>query len=84
MYTAKVTSKGQITLPKEVRVALKIEEGENIVIAPDPNSKGFVFQSVTMVTFGIPTISIAANSPRMQDAQELLEKLRQLIEEGNR
>jgi len=52
MYTAKVTSKGQITLPKEVRVALKIEEGERVLITPDPESNGFFFSNIAMVSLG--------------------------------
>ena len=50
MYTAKVTSKGQITLPKEVRVALKIEEGERVLILPDPVTGGFIFSNVQAVS----------------------------------
>ena len=50
MYTAKVTSKGQITLPKEVRVALKIEEGERVLIMPDPVTGGFIFSNVSTVS----------------------------------
>jgi antitoxin PrlF len=31
MPTAKITSKGQITLPKEIRDHLKVESGDNVV-----------------------------------------------------
>jgi len=39
MQVAKLTSKGQITLPKEVRETLKLKEGDRIVFMPD--EKGF-------------------------------------------
>jgi len=57
MYTAKVTSKGQITLPKEVRVALKIEEGERVLIMPDHSTGTFYFsntQNVKLSTEPVP------------------------------
>ena len=31
MPTAKITSKGQITLPREVRDQLKVESGDNVI-----------------------------------------------------
>jgi len=31
MPTAKITSKGQITLPKEIRDHLKVESGDNVI-----------------------------------------------------
>ena len=34
---AKVTSKGQVTVPKAVREALGIEEGDNVVFRVDGN-----------------------------------------------
>ena len=33
MQKAKVTFKGQVTIPKEIRNALNIEEGESVVFA---------------------------------------------------
>lgn len=33
--TAKVTSKGQITIPKDIRRALRIEEGDTVVFESD-------------------------------------------------
>lgn len=41
MYTAKITSKGQITLPVEVRRKLNLKEGDRIVIME--SGGGFVF-----------------------------------------
>jgi len=75
MYTAKITSKGQITIPKEVRVALNLDEGEHIIMAPDPTSGGFIFSSVTMVTLRQPR----ARPPTESD--QLLHRIKQLLEE---
>ncbi len=47
MYTAKVTSKGQITLPVEVRRKLNLKEGDRIVIME--SDKGFVFLNAETV-----------------------------------
>jgi len=40
MQVAKITSKGQVTLPKDVRTALKLKEGDRIVFVP--SAHGFV------------------------------------------
>lgn len=40
MQVAKLTSKGQITLPKEIRTALKLKEGDRVVFMPNP--QGFI------------------------------------------
>lgn len=40
--TAKVTSKGQTTIPKEVREALRIEPGDHIVWSVEPDGAAVV------------------------------------------
>lgn len=37
LATAKLTSKGQITIPKKVRTELKLEEGESLLFYLDEN-----------------------------------------------
>ncbi|WP_082662235.1 AbrB/MazE/SpoVT family DNA-binding domain-containing protein [Terracidiphilus gabretensis] len=38
MYRSKITSKGQITLPAELRKALGVKPGEEVVFLPGENS----------------------------------------------
>jgi AbrB family looped-hinge helix DNA binding protein len=47
MQLAKLTSKGQITLPKEVRAILKVKEGDKVVFMPAPN--GFTVANANMI-----------------------------------
>jgi len=58
VYTAKVTSKGQITLPKEVRIALKIEEGERVLIMPDPVTGAFYFSNTQNVKLSPEPVAV--------------------------
>ncbi len=46
MPTAKVTSKGQITIPAEVRNALELKPGTKVVFYPDADG-GFVMRAST-------------------------------------
>jgi len=39
MYKAKVTSKGQITLPVEIRQSLGVQPGERIVFLPEADGE---------------------------------------------
>ncbi|MBE3586069.1 MAG: AbrB/MazE/SpoVT family DNA-binding domain-containing protein [Thermoanaerobacter sp.] len=36
IYTPKIGSKGQITLPKEIRAALEIEESDRVLLKVEP------------------------------------------------
>ena len=40
--TAKVTSKGQVTIPKSVRAALRIREGDDIVFRVEGQSRAVI------------------------------------------
>ena len=42
MYMATMTSKGQITVPVEVRKKLKLEQGEKVVFIEDDSPNGGV------------------------------------------
>jgi antitoxin PrlF len=46
MHAAKVTSKGQITIPAEVRNAMELKPGTKVVFYPDANG-GFVMRAST-------------------------------------
>jgi AbrB family looped-hinge helix DNA binding protein len=39
IYTPKVSAKGLMTLPKEVRVALRIKEGDRVLLKVQPDGK---------------------------------------------
>lgn len=39
IYTPKVSAKGLMTLPKEVRVALGIKEGDRVLLKVQPDGK---------------------------------------------
>jgi AbrB family looped-hinge helix DNA binding protein len=39
MYKAKITSKGQITLPVELRKALSVETGDSVMFVPEKNGE---------------------------------------------
>jgi len=42
MQVAKVTSKGQITLPIQIRRTLKVKEGDNVIFMPNTNGSSFI------------------------------------------
>ena len=53
MYMATMTSKGQITVPVEVRKKLKLEQGEKVVfIEDDSPSGGIRILNAATLTFG--------------------------------
>ena len=39
IYTPKVSAKGLMTLPKEVRVALRIKEGDRVLLKVQPDGR---------------------------------------------
>lgn len=39
IYTPKVSAKGLMTLPEEVRVALRIKEGDRVLLKVQPDGK---------------------------------------------
>ena len=43
--TAKITSKGQITIPKIIRENLKVDEGDSIIFCLDKNKNIILFNS---------------------------------------
>jgi antitoxin PrlF len=45
MITATITSKGQITIPAEIRFALKLDAGDRIAFEMSP-AGGFIFKPV--------------------------------------
>ena len=47
MQVAKLTSKGQITLPKDVREALKVSEGDKVIFVP--NEYGFTVANASLM-----------------------------------
>ena len=57
MQIARLTSKGQITLPKEVRTALKVKEGDKVIFVP--NEDGFTVANASLIALR-----------RLQDAME--------------
>jgi antitoxin PrlF len=65
MITATITSKGQITIPAEVRLALKLGAGDRIAFEKSPTG-GFVFSPVKKVSvtalkglFGKPSKAVS-------------------------
>ena len=47
MQVAKLTSKGQITLPKEVRASLKVKDGDKVVFVK--NEYGFTVANASLM-----------------------------------
>ena len=64
MYKAKVTSKGQITLPAEVRQALGVQPGEKIVFLPEVDGEfrvrrvGSILDLAGCVPYSGPPVTI--------------------------
>jgi antitoxin PrlF len=65
MITATITSKGQITIPAEVRLALKLGTGDRIAFERSPTG-GFIFNPVKKVSvtalkgmFGKPSKAVS-------------------------
>jgi antitoxin PrlF len=48
MYRAKITSKGQITLPAELRKALGVEPGDGVVFLPAENGSFRIRRTSTL------------------------------------
>gem|GEM_PF-2852124 len=48
LYTPKVGSKGLMTLPKEIRNALGIEEGDRVLLKVEPDGKVVLEKALIM------------------------------------
>jgi antitoxin PrlF len=75
MITATITSKGQITIPAEVRLALKLGAGDRIAFEKLPTG-GFVFNPVKKVSvtalkglFGKPSKAVSIQDMNMAIAK---------------
>ena len=64
MYKAKVTSKGQITLPAEVRDALGVKPGDRVAFLPGPDGEfrirraGSILDLAGCVPYEGPPVSV--------------------------
>jgi antitoxin PrlF len=48
--TSRMTSKGQVTVPKNIREALGLSEGDRVAFARDPDGR-IVLEKVGLITF---------------------------------
>ena len=81
MQVAKITAKGQVTLPKEVRTALKLKDGDRIVFMPDKH--GFVVANANMLALKKLQDSFDGEAERAgittdQDVMSLVKEYRQV------
>ena len=90
MYTAKITSKGQITLPVDVRRKLNLKEGDRVAILE--SDEGFVFLNsedlVTRNQLAWKTVREdfkgAAEKVGWKDVDDVVKYIKELREENER
>jgi AbrB family looped-hinge helix DNA binding protein len=58
MEMAKVTSKGQITIPRDIRAKMNIQKGDKIVFFE--NNGGFFIQNASSMELKAPKVTIPA------------------------
>jgi AbrB family looped-hinge helix DNA binding protein len=63
MPTAKMTSKGQVTIPKEVRVNLRLRPGDEVDFVRD--GSGFQLKKRMTATALVGTVAICGGWPDM-------------------
>lgn len=49
IYTPKIGPKGQMTLPKEIREALEIKEGDRVLLKVEPDGKVVLEKAIIVV-----------------------------------
>ena len=74
MHTAKVTSKGQITIPVEVRNAMELKPGTRVVFYPNADG-GFIMRASTGSIMGLRGILAGFDVPKTDE--EMNEMLHQ-------
>jgi AbrB family looped-hinge helix DNA binding protein len=78
MQTAKITSKGQVTLPKTIREHLKLNKGDRIEFLLDANGK------VTLLPVTSDVKQLKGIVPKPKKAITINEMNRAILEEGGR
>jgi len=48
IYTPKIGPKGQMTLPKEIRAALELDEGDRVLLKVEPDGKVVLEKAIIM------------------------------------
>ena len=80
MQVAKLTSKGQITLPREVRASLKVKNGDKIVFVK--NEYGFTVANASLMALSKLQDSMDGEAEKMNIATE--EDILAIIKEHRR
>ncbi len=82
MEITKMTSKGQITIPIEIRKALKLEEGSKVAFVTDDEGRFYIMNSSFIALKNIQT-SFAGEAEKLglKDENDVVKMIKEFREE---
>lgn len=82
MELAKVTSKGQITIPVEIRNKLGIKEGDKVLFVEEGNRIFMVNSTLMALKEAQDAFQGEAERVGLKDEQDVVDMIRQMRREG--
>jgi antitoxin PrlF len=82
MELAKVTSKGQVTIPKEIREKLKLKKGDKVLFIEGKD--GILITNASMMEFKKAQAAFSAEAKKQNLTEEELNSVVKKIRQGSR
>lgn len=82
MELARVTSKGQVTIPKEIREKLKLKKGDKVLFIE--RKDGILIANASMIEFKKAQVALSAEAKEQNLTEEELDSTVKKIRQGLR